>query len=322
MYMYIYIYIYRLRAVVNPFKRSLPGFVDTVVEGVDVLSGGGGDRTCSLRKEWLCLYSTFYWMHTNESSSSASNSSKVNVEALMIALQGEFDRLDVTTPTTTDVETHVTESDTYGEADYPLLADKNAGLRVRQEWAQAGDLSCSLLVEPSVIASMLTISNLLAGILVNCSTRMLSTTVEGQGKGKEKEIMRNQDSYVPAEELQCLSSLLASLISMGIRYTFFDVSEFREMQTLLWSIEAVLALRIEQKSSSLLVTKKGKKGAKTGKKDVEVDNEKALYDAEESLVSLARVFTVQFDVRLGALLYHNLVGISQLYIFINVYSCT
>jgi hypothetical protein len=301
----------RLRAVVNPFKRNLPGFVDTVVEGVDVLSGGGVDRTCSLRKEWLCLYSTFYWMHTNESSSTASVSSKVNVEALMVALQGEFDRLNITTPTTKDVETNSSESDTYGEADYPLLADKDAGLRVRQEWAQAGDLSCSLLVEPSVIASMLTISNLLAGILVNHSNRMLSTTVEGKGKGKES--LRNLDSYVSSDELQRLSSLLASLISMGIRYTFFDVSGFREMQTLLWSIEAVLALRIEQ-NSSVLVVKKGKKGVRNGKKEVEVDNEKALYDAEESLMSLARVFTVQFDVRLGTLLYHNLVGMSLLYI--------
>jgi hypothetical protein len=160
---------------------------------------------------------------------------------------------------------------------------------------------------------MLTISNLLAGILVNYSTRMLSTTVEGKGK----EIMRNQDSYVTAEELKRLSSLLASLISMGLRYTFFDVSGFREMQTLLWSIEAVLALRIEQKTS-LLVIKKGKKGIKNGKKEVEVDNEKALYDAEESLESLARVFTVQFDVRLGALLYHNLVGMLQLYIYMYI----
>lgn len=318
----------RMRAVVKPFKRNLPSFVDTVVEGVDVLTGSGGgvDRTCSLRKEWLCLYSTFYWMHTNESSSSSSSSSspasassRVDVEALMTALQADFSRLEVLiTPSassSTNLETNNagTEGDTYGEADYPLLADKDAGLRVREEWARAGDLSCSLLVEPSVIAYLLTVSNLLAGILKNYSNKILLSTVGGQGKNNGKERFRNQDACVSIEELQRLSSLLSSMISMGIRYTFFDVSGFREMQTLLWSVEAVLALRLLN-SSPALVVKRGPKGVKNGKKEAE-NNEKALHDAEEALVSLARVFTVQFDVRLGSLLYNNLVGMPLSYMY-------
>lgn len=118
------------------------------------------------------------------------------------------------------------------------------------------------------------------------------------------------------EELKNLSALLNTTICMAVRYTLFDLNNFRELQTLLWSMEAVLALLEEQEITSNLesqsqsVVRNKNKTVKQiqQQKTKDIERETSLYHAQEALLSLARIFSVQFNVRLGLLLSRNLVG--------------
>ena len=319
-----------LRDIVQPIKRKLPNFVDTQIDVVQVVDDNSMECDTSLRREWLCLYSTFYWMHTNEStscpcpsSSSYSNGNDVkvskhvpspsrsmDVRALVTALHNQFATAlggnpKAILPSSVMLDKNMNNSDceVYGDADYPLLADKEAAQRVRDEWRHAGELSVSLLVEPTVISSLFTISNSLCAYLWHHSLRILAPIAppaQSQRNGL-------RELRVKKEELKLLSAQLSSVVSLAVRYTLFDLSDFRELQTLLWSVEAVLALIAECSARVLNVKKNVKNDRKIQERVNEVDRDIALLNAEEQFLSLARVFSVQFEVRLNSLLTKNLV---------------
>jgi MoxR-like ATPase len=310
--------LHTLRGIIQPVRRTLPSAGDTLLETVQVADSHSAQCTSSMRKEWLCLYSTFYWMHTNESalvSNKASkgprSASRVDVRSLTIALQSQFTLMtgsssDPSPAVIESIYSSNSESDVYGDADYPLLADKDAAIRVREEWRQAGELSASLLLEPCVIASLFSITNSLSTFLQRLSVRTLSISSNG---GKialnRSEVHTPTRTRVSSTELKHLSSQLYLMISLAVRYTLFDLEDFRELQTLLWSLEAVLAL-ISESSSTAIVVKKNIK--KTPEKSREIDRDVALRDAEDTLLSLCKVFSIQLEIRLQSVLSRNLVG--------------
>ena len=308
-----------LRRIVQPIKRRLPSFVDTQIDTVQVVDDGSSVCPTNLRREWLCLYSTFYWMHTNESSSCISaysnctdtraptlvpsQSRSIDVKALVTALQSQFttavggDKTSCSSSALPQMEMTANsgESDMYGDADYPLLADKEAAERVRDEWRHAGELSVSILLEPIVISSLFGICNSLSVFMKHHSVQTVApitssahSPINGLGELRGR-----------TEELQLLSAQLSSIVSLAVRYTLFDLGDFRELQTLLWSVEAVLTLLAEC-SMPVVNAKKAPKNAKK-LRDIE------LFNAEKQFLSLARVFSVQFEVRLNSLLTNNLV---------------
>ena len=320
--------LHALRKIVHPIKRTLPSFVETQIETVPVAYEPTSKCSSAMKREWLYLYSTFYWTHTNESDSSdqAGKSGlapkSVDVTALSAALQLEFDaKIGTPTLAISAVENQYAnsnESEVYGDADYPLLADVTAANQVREEWRRAGELSACLLLEPSIIASLMSVSESLASFLAVHSTHIMQTSTslidsEGRESYTVSKIPQRIPLNISTQDLLTLSSQLSVLIGLAVRYTLFDVTDFRELQTLLWSTEAVSACRKEcssdalrkEYSSTVLPKKKSKKGSE---KDRELDKESALHQSEDSLLILARTFSVQFEVRLQSLLSKNLIG--------------
>ena len=255
-------------------------------------------------------------MHTNESASITNGAAtvtrsamrSVDVATLAVALKGQFyGDISIEVIVQDPVYADNDDGDVYGEADYPLLADKAAAQKVRREWEQAGELSVSILIEPAVIASLFSVSDALQSFLRHSSIRVLSATVNGSplvcstGDTPSKSVTRlNKAALVD------LSSQLSSTIYLALRYTLFDLEDFREMQTFLWSIEAVLAVMV-QASAPPIALKKRLNGKAWGKVK-EVDRVVELRDAEDTLLALARVFSIQFEVRLQSLLSRNLMG--------------
>jgi MoxR-like ATPase len=305
-----------LKDIVQPIKRTLPSFVDAQLETMQVADAVTAQCTPSKRKEWLCLYSTFYWMRTNESASITNGAAtvtrsaitSVDVETLAVALKGQFyGDISLEVVAQDPVYADNDDGDVYGEADYPLLADKAAAQKVRREWEQAGELSVSILIEPTVIASLFSVSDALQSFLRHSSIRVLSATMHGcpsvclTGDTASQSVIRlNKAALVN------LSSQLSSMICLALRYTLFDLEDFREMQTFLWSIEAVLAVMAE--ASAPPVALKKRLNGKVVEKVKEVDRELELREAEDTVLALARVFSIQFEVRLQSLLSRNLMS--------------
>ena len=307
-----------LKDIVRPIKRVLPSFVDTQLETMQVADDISAQCSPSKSKEWLCLYSTFYWMHTNESASilnaaatvTRSAVRSVDVQSLAVALQGQF--YGEVNPEIVAMEPVYAENDdgdVYGEADYPLLADKAAAQKIRREWEQAGELSISILIEPTVIASLFSVSDALQSFLRHSSIQILSATVNVNSLicSSGENVPQNMPRLDKAELLN-LSSQLSTTICLALRYTLFELEDFREMQTFLWAIEATLSAKAQASATPIaLKNRMNGKGVKK-EKEKEIDREVELREAEDSLLALARVFSVQFEVRLQSLLSHNLMG--------------
>ena len=307
-----------LKDIVRPIKRVLPSFVDAQLETMQVADDISAQCSPSKRKEWLCLYSTFYWMHTNESASimnaaatvTRSALRSVDVQSLAIALQSQFyGQVNPEIVAMEPVYAENDDGDVYGEADYPLLADKAAAQKIRREWEQAGELSISILIEPTVIAALFSVSDALQSFLRHSSIRILSATVNGNSLicTSGENVLQNMPRLDKAE-LMNLSSQLSTTICLALRYTLFDLEDFREMQTFLWAIEATLSA-MTQATTTPIASKNRLNGKGIKKeKEKEIDREVELREAEDSLLALARVFSIQFEVRLQSLLSHNLMG--------------
>lgn len=303
-----------LKDIVRPIKRVLPSFIDAQLDTMQVADDVSAQCSPSKRKEWLCLYSTFYWMHTNESASILNTAAtvtrsalrSVDVQSLAVALQSRFyGHVNPEIVALEPVYTENDDGDVYGEADYPLLADKAAAQKIRREWEQAGELSISILIEPTVIASLFSVSDALQSFLRHFSIRILSATVNGNS------LICSSGENIPRldkAELMNLSSQLSTTICLALRYTLFELEDFREMQTFLWAVEATLSA-MTQASTTPIAPKNRLNGKGVKKeKEKEIDREVELREAEDSLLALARVFSVQFEVRLQSLLSRNLMG--------------
>ena len=253
-------------------------------------------------------------MHTNESASILNTAAtvtrsalrSVDVQSLAVALQSQFyGHVNPEIVALEPVYTENDDGDVYGEADYPLLADKAAAQKIRREWEQAGELSISILIEPTVIASLFSVSDALQSFLRHFSIRILSATVNGNS------LICSSGENIPRldkAELMNLSSQLSTTICLALRYTLFELEDFREMQTFLWAVEATLSA-MTQASTTPIAPKNRLNGKGVKKeKEKEIDREVELREAEDSLLALARVFSVQFEVRLQSLLSRNLMG--------------
>eukprot|EP01041_Mallomonas_annulata_P000547 gene547-1048_t len=225
--------------------KNLYGFVEAFIPIIDnSLIINKNNEIIQLLKEWLYLYCTFYWDRTTEMNNSNTNNTnlikdtntskggknknntnnnannsnskkRIDCEVLALVIQKKIEEYEQT-HVTPDVST--IDTSTSLEGDYEtstLFFDENIRKRVQLELQQAGQHWEVVLTEPCVLQLLLAISNILSDILLQHTL------------------------LVPSTKLIKLKNLLEMIINICMYHTYFDVKLLRELQSLLWSTEAL-----------------------------------------------------------------------------------
>jgi len=226
--------------------------VDMVVKSLPPLAGYRRLRSLSLAKEWLSLYSTFYWVCTKEDeclhkrsglggrvgdrgASSVGRSPKpfVDIASLMGALT---DKISAHLLTNSLHDTAAITLDTAADFDLDVQGDPVGGTlytavvhrQISRERAYAGEQTVDALVELMVVRNMMMLIDSCSSILLQASQTSLGCP------------------DVDVEGLNSLRRCCSHTILLALRYTTIPASDLREIQTLEWAIDSVVVMSKDQ----------------------------------------------------------------------------
>jgi hypothetical protein len=190
----------------------------------------------SLKQDYICLLGTYYWSRTNESnvSSQSSNDNLKSVNAVQLrdletltdALEEKcsevaadyfvrsIDGGEVNIKNYTDIDYSMSVVEASHGSDAFLLFSEALRLCIESETARGGELAAAASVEPYIIRSFIAVIDIVANIL----------------------LVQRADLKL----LRTLQRVLERLIAIIFRYSVFKCEYARELQSLLWSTEALI----------------------------------------------------------------------------------
>jgi len=234
-----------ISGIADDLENVLPSFVDSSAEygAVGVHAVPHRSVPTSLLKEWLALLCTFYYTHTAEVPGTGTQlavASTEDMDPLVAVLQSDFIRMwhkrehgstenqqfaSDAAFMATHGDSEVTRTDS-AEQRLSRLALHNA----KQEINDARESALSVLAEPFVVNSILCVTDLLASLL-------------------------GLDTQPTQTELFRLRDLLKTCVGVALRHSTFDPRMLRELQSLLWSVDACLGGSMEKLAQFLLLAR-------------------------------------------------------------------
>lgn len=210
-----------LREIRSLFDSSFPQMQHFLDANIDKLSNSVGTTNRShspILKEWLSLYSTFYWSRTSESYYSDESDHKLNFVTLIDAFRGKVEKsLHVVKESVEMDEDIDNDNINYSDAfDIDITSTVNftqsSTQNIQDEYDDASSLSIISCVETSVLSTFEQISNYLAKLLLK--------------------------NDLTLDDVLTLKENCEFVLNMTIRLTAFSPICLREIQTLLWCLEA------------------------------------------------------------------------------------
>ena len=225
---------------------ELPGFVDTSIFKMDALLGVGQAhrreskrsnvdlhnlssiachkirRNVEMMKEWLCLLCTFYWSQSNEILVENRKEENIDFSKLIKSLQGQFDLKLKIVP----CEKLVFKEMISSERSNINLSWSDV---IDDEIRSTGSLFSVIAAEPICVKLMNRISNAVGKLLYDHFR--LTCSAKGDRRVVNEECFTILKSLVDDAD---------DLLNLTISATLYDVSMLREIQTLLWFIEALI----------------------------------------------------------------------------------
>lgn len=206
-----------LKSIRNLCVPSFPHvqhFLDVNIDKVSNSIGSLNRTNTILLKEWLSLYCTFYWSGTSESYYSNGSDRKVNFMQLIDALKIKMEN-DVC-PSENEVEEVITmvDDDAFFDTDISSIVNftLSSTKQIEKEYDDASSLTIIACVESSVLTTFELISNYLGQLLLKNDATL--------------------------EDVITLKEYCNFIIIMLLRYTAFCPIYLREIQTLLWCLDA------------------------------------------------------------------------------------
>jgi MoxR-like ATPase len=227
----------QLRSVVDLLRdvgtRNL--FTDTSVAVLPALTGYQSRRAVEMQREWLYLYCTFYWACTNEESAEAvvrsAKKRNVNIASLLVGLTSKFQEHHTATVLPDLLLLNDTECFDYDDGSSRGLGmqyTKYVHDRIAREREAAGEQSLCALVEPIVLRALLRISNALGTFLLTEAA--------------------TDDAW------RTLRGTAVTAIGLALRYTNIHPIQLRELQSLVWAVDAHLASADRTATTTVLRT--------------------------------------------------------------------
>lgn len=174
--------------------------------------------------EWLYLYTTFYWAHTNEiSAASKSRRNGLNITELVSALADKFSQLRVYKEKKEIIS---------GNEEFRMSLESNTASAVTTELVAAGRAMFTSVVHHYVVAQLLHLQHLLGSI-----------NMKYIGLRNAKFIFENNCSALPdVEEMANVMKCVQSIILLTVEYTSHHPKLLRLLQTLHWCVDALLSM--------------------------------------------------------------------------------
>ena len=203
-----------IRNICIPSFPPVQHFLDVNIDKVSNSVGSLNRTNAALLKEWLSLYSTFYWSRTSESYYSNGSNSDINFPALIDALRIQMDNNITIAEKEIEDETIMIDDDAVFDTDISSIVNftESSTRQIEKEYDDASSLTIIACVESSVLTTFELISNYLGKLLLK--------------------------NDVSLDDVLTLKEYCSFVITMSLRFTAFSPMYLREIQTLLWCLDA------------------------------------------------------------------------------------
>lgn len=192
-------------------------------------------RNASIMKEWLCLYSTFYWSCSNEISEEFLKEKKharsLDFQGLTTSLSLQFANALNRIPNEKKIRTGL--ATTEGGM---MEGSSSWGEVIDDEMKSAGWLFSVIAAEPIAARLLSEISNAVGKLCLSLFQKAIVADRSANSDAFPRLPLTNESLRL----LKLLRENTASFLVLTLQSTILDVSLLRELQTLEWFLEAVL----------------------------------------------------------------------------------